>query len=115
MSLTVQDIATEVRQAISDEHAPYRWSDEKIVRYTGDGQRDLYNRRPSSVSTEQSIVTSEPTFPTALSSTLGTRDRYKTALVHYVDHRCLAEDSEDANNLKKAAWHYEQYLREAAA
>lgn len=111
MSFTCQDVLTRARAILSDEISDYRWDDPRCIRYVGDGLRDLYQRKPYCGYTDAEIVTTAPTPPTALSGSIAVHDKYIAALAHYVAFACLNEDSEDGNNMKKAAVQFDLYLK----
>lgn len=111
MSFSCQDVLTRARAILSDEIADFRWDDPRCIRYVGDGLVDIYDKKPYCGYTEGDIVTTAPVSPTATGSTIALPSKYIVALAHFVAYSCLSEDSEDANNLKKAAIQYDLYVK----
>ena len=97
------DLIVEIRQQLGDETATYRWSDAKCVLYLDRGQTDIYNDHPeSAITSDTEVATDPPAAISAVGSTIGLRDRYHMALIHYVAWKCFAEDTDDDANIASA-------------
>lgn len=111
MFFTCQEILTRARAVLNDEIADYRWDDPRAIRYAADGLRELYTRKPSCGYTDGDIVTTAPADPTAATDTIRVDRRFLVAISDYVVSRCLSEDSEDANNQKKAGEYFNRFVQ----
>ena len=104
-----QDVIDDVRDAISDAVAPYRWGDPKMLRYVNDIQREILRQHPEAAYASTIVVTAF-TEAGALTETLTVNDNFKLPMVHGVSAMCLGEDSEDAANMAKANDHWQKFL-----
>lgn len=105
--MTTTELWVIVRDQIGDSVTPYRYADTKLLRYLNDGRRALKVLHPEAfyVST---IVTADYA-DIAETATVDVIEHFTNALMHFVCHRCLSEDSEDASAHALAKTHFELY------
>jgi hypothetical protein len=117
--MLVQDfIGTDVRRHLQDAVVPYRWSDAVLVVYLNQAIRDIFNRHPESAYVS-SVVTTAPSDVvvadvTSATATMPITDPFLSPAMHFVCHRALLEETEEAGNIIKANQHYDLYMREIA-
>ncbi len=107
--MIASDIITAVRTDIlNDATAPYRWTDDFMIRKLSDAQRELYRRRPD-IGMGAATITIEPTALTALASTLTAPETWRGALMDYLAFRAFELDSEHADNLARSQHHLQLF------
>jgi hypothetical protein len=107
--MTAQEIITAVRADIlNDVAAPYRWSDEFLLRKLSDGQRELFKRRPD-VGMGAATVILAPNTLTSTASVLQAGDEWRGALIDYVAFRAFEMDAEHAENIKRSQHHLQLF------
>jgi len=111
--VTGTDIVTRVRARISDEIATYRWSPEKLLMHINDARREISRLHPEARYVTEVVVDALEDMAT-LGEDCGLTADFNNAVLHYVCHRCLSEDSEDAANQAFAVTEYQLFEKEMA-
>lgn len=99
-----QDIIPRVRLLLSDDAASPRWTDSNLMVYVADGRELFWSLRPAAFFTDAAgIITSLPSFDSAVGSEIGLRNDCREAMVLYVAAKAIGEDAEHAANQKLSA------------
>lgn len=118
MSILAQDVESQVRKDVSDTLVPYRWDAPTILGHITTGRNEIVRQRPDALYSGQDIITTQVDDLPPISALTGTGSNtlisrmFFNALVHYVDYCILTGDSEDANNQKLAADHWDKFVKE---
>jgi len=107
----VSTLIAEIRRQIGDEHSPYRWDDDDMYDYFTAAARVVVDRHPEAAYVS-AITWSDPTAIASPTQYLQTAKAYDPAYIHYVAHRLLAEDKEDAANVAASKTHYDLFIAE---
>ena len=97
-----------VRDLISDDLAPYRWSDDTMLDWLNEGAAAMFENHPEFYYVD-SVVTTPPTTLSGGADTLTTTQTGQKVLINYVAYRCLSRDNEDPETLQQAARFLEAY------
>lgn len=100
---TWTQIAALVRDQIGDLDA-VRWGDTKLMRYFGSLRAKFLGERPEAGYVDE-VERHVPAAVTSMSEECGILMEYEMDFVHVVAATCMAEDSEDAANLRVANYH----------
>ena len=103
------EIINDVRGILNDRTAPYRWTDQDLLAYLGNGQRLIVARRPDAAMSPTGAVTLAPANPTSTASTLVLGAEWAPALVDYVAGRAFEMDAEHAEVASRAKLHLDQF------
>jgi hypothetical protein len=101
-------IVTMVRGQISDEVATYRWEDADMLRYLNLARKEVVRNHPEA-QCASAIVIDAVLDLASLGEDTGIDSFYDLAMAHFVSSLCLAEDSEDANNLTMSNVHLTKF------
>lgn len=106
--MIAQDFITKyVRGQISDLLASYRWDDPVVLAYINEGRREIVRSHPEARYVSSVLVGTMADI--AVGDDIGLLESYNLALSHFVCHRILGEDSEDASNKTLSTWHLEAF------
>jgi len=103
------EIIKDVRGILNDRALPYRWTDEDLLAYLGQGQRLIASKRPDAVLSAAGTVTLAPASPTSTASTLAVGAMWAAALADYVVGRAFQMDAEHAEVASRAKLHLDQF------
>jgi hypothetical protein len=108
MTYKASVLIAKVRDLISDDQTPYRWTADTILDWLNEGVAALFESHPEFFYVD-SVVTSPPVELTVDSETLTTTQSGQKILINYTAYRCLARDNEDPETLQQAARFLEAY------
>jgi hypothetical protein len=100
-------ITNYVRGQISDLVADYRWDNDRILAYINEGRREIIRSHPEARYVSSILVGAMT--DVAVGDDIGLGEDYNLALSHFVCHRILGEDSEDASNKTLSTWHLQAF------
>lgn len=106
--MLASDIITQVRSDLRDTVAVYRWSDATLLSMLSDGLQSLFALRADAFYIED-VVFDPPAAITALTNSVPVFERYKPALIAYVEARALSQDADDTANLARSSALYDQF------
>lgn len=108
--MTVTEFLTEVRDQIGDEVTGYRWSNPDLLLYLNAGRRALWALHPEAFYVTEVVVGDYADLDA--NDDMDLVEHFLSPLMHFVCHRTLSEDSEDANQAALAASHFQLYVAE---
>jgi hypothetical protein len=97
-----------VRDLISDDQEPYRWTNATMLDWLNEGAAAMFENHPEFYYVD-SVVTALPATLTGDADTLTTTQTGQKVLINYVAYRCLSRDNEDPETLQQAARFLEAY------
>lgn len=109
--MTGTDVITRVREQLSDQTVGYRWSAATLLLYLNDGRREIVRLHPEAAYVTAITVTALAE-QTDLAQDIALTDNFVNALMHYVCHRVMLEDSENAGNLAVSQAHSQLFEKE---